>query len=645
MTPENKSDNSWDRVAAELRACREAQHQAWGDIDNLTLGRFLAGEVSSEEQREIENALDSLPELRKLTELVRDVLGESDAASPPPRPEPLILSTSSYARPTVGPWTLRTPASSGSRFRSYASLAAAACLLLALGLGLPKADRPANSESSQSVAFFHPVAERAPAFAPDRAVAMLDSKPQLLLRQNVEAGQDPLVRASATMQDLQAKGRKREAESLARQYVSNWTRQARIYQEQGDLARAEPALNQARQLCDHTLGPNAPETVRTRKSLAGLYVAVLDTPPTASVAFARNEAPLLRAAPMEKRSSDGKGGDSPKRMAMAPAPSSLPHPVARTTPTGDADRNTLPLAMSSTVEPREAMKPTLGASPRHASKTTDARTTAELRQRIRKQKQNELRKFLVPVLAQSLRDAKDAAERQRLARVLGQLGPAATVAVPALLDTYSHATDSAERIVVLNALGQIGPSARQAAPLLVEALQDRDVGIRRASARALVLLAPASHGCCKDLDHKRAADPLILEVIQRLDGPEGQSGIDDEAGCFSIESIQQAREVVHRLARTARLAVRIDTVANADALKKKSLQLQKELPAKGVCICLEQEPASASIFVSEDLQKDGLSEELVRRSMETHLHQGDFDSALRAAVLLLDDFEKEHTAK
>ena len=52
----------WDRVASELRACREAQQQAWGDVDNATLGRYLAGDVTSEERRRIEQELGSHPE-------------------------------------------------------------------------------------------------------------------------------------------------------------------------------------------------------------------------------------------------------------------------------------------------------------------------------------------------------------------------------------------------------------------------------------------------------------------------------------------------------------------------------------------------------------------------------------------------------
>ena len=84
MPSDANAGSQWERVAAELRACREAQQRAWGDIDNTTLGRYLADEVSREEREQIESALDELPELRKLTDLVRDVLGASEAVASDP---------------------------------------------------------------------------------------------------------------------------------------------------------------------------------------------------------------------------------------------------------------------------------------------------------------------------------------------------------------------------------------------------------------------------------------------------------------------------------------------------------------------------------------------------------------------------------
>ena len=77
MAIEFDPTEQWHRVASELRAYKETQQQAWGDIDNATLGRYLAGELSGEERARVEQALTQYPELLKLTDVVRDVLEEA----------------------------------------------------------------------------------------------------------------------------------------------------------------------------------------------------------------------------------------------------------------------------------------------------------------------------------------------------------------------------------------------------------------------------------------------------------------------------------------------------------------------------------------------------------------------------------------
>jgi hypothetical protein len=580
MTPENNAGSSWDRVAAELRACRDAQQRAWGDIDNTTLGRFLAGEVTPQEQQQIEAALETLPELRKLTDLVRDVLGATEPAAPQTR-----KLTAASERPTTGPWLQRQRGRATNRFRSYAVLATAACLLWTLGVALPRSRRRANSEPSSSVAYFHPVAERTASFDAERAVAL--AEPQ------------------------------RETELLARQYINNFTRQARVYQENGDFVRAEPVLNRAHLLSAKTLGPDAPETVRTRKSLAGLYVAALNAPPTLSVAFARNESPLQkRSVSSDKKAFDDRRRDAPRVLALRSLPPPRPdsHALA---------------------------KPRFAPPPRSGYRPPEQQTASDLRQRIRRQKLNEVRDCVVPVLVQSLREAKDGAERQRLARALGQLGPAAGAAVPVLLDAYRHSGNTSERIVLLSALGQIGPPARSAAPLLVEALRGGDADLRRTAARTLLRIGPVARGCCQDLTEQSKRDPLILEVLQRIDGAEGRSGIDDEAGCFSVESTQQARDIVLRLAKTAHLAVRVETVAAPAAFRKKKDTFKRETRPNGVCLCIEKQPADVQVFICDEVRKQGLSDAALRQALEPYVRAQDFDGALQAGLRFLDDFEKK----
>jgi hypothetical protein len=126
-----EADTRWERIVSELRAQRAAQKEAWGDLDNATLGRYLAGEVSGAERAEIERLLEGLPDLRYLTDVVRDVLAEFEpVAAPAPfeAPPPVVLSfPRSASRPA------RTPIR-----RQRVALFAAAAVLLVVGLGVLK---------------------------------------------------------------------------------------------------------------------------------------------------------------------------------------------------------------------------------------------------------------------------------------------------------------------------------------------------------------------------------------------------------------------------------------------------------------------------------------------------------------------------
>lgn len=131
MTQERSAPAPWDVLTAELRAYREQQKQTWGDLDNALIGRYLAGEVNADERHSVEAALDNHPELRKLADLVLDVLNEFEAVpSEKPAPRPRLLSFTdnrNARRPFL------------SRLRERGALVAAACLLLALGVALLKA--------------------------------------------------------------------------------------------------------------------------------------------------------------------------------------------------------------------------------------------------------------------------------------------------------------------------------------------------------------------------------------------------------------------------------------------------------------------------------------------------------------------------
>lgn len=122
MSSDSNSSAHWDVLAAELRAYRDQQKQTWGELDHALIGRYLAGEVSTEERTQVEAALEQHPELRMLTEVVSDVL--------------VSIEPRTTAIEPAGPRILAftpNPKSKWQRFRQRTALAAAACLLLGLG--------------------------------------------------------------------------------------------------------------------------------------------------------------------------------------------------------------------------------------------------------------------------------------------------------------------------------------------------------------------------------------------------------------------------------------------------------------------------------------------------------------------------------
>jgi hypothetical protein len=163
MPSEFNPTDQWDRVASELRACKQAQQQAWGDIDNTTLGRYLADELSADERRDLEQALADLPELRKLTDVVRDVLDEFDPAAPQP------VSDSPRLLPFI------PPVQKKHFWRQRGALVVAASLLLGLGvtLGGVKMFAPAKPDEGQ----FAFVPEATKPNGPDKASDTLPGAP------------------------------------------------------------------------------------------------------------------------------------------------------------------------------------------------------------------------------------------------------------------------------------------------------------------------------------------------------------------------------------------------------------------------------------------------------------------------------------
>ena len=82
-----RADLEWERVAAELRAYRDIQEQLWGGLDEAAVARYLCGEVTADERRQVEATMSSHPDVHACIALVREVLRE-DELPPPSTPAP-----------------------------------------------------------------------------------------------------------------------------------------------------------------------------------------------------------------------------------------------------------------------------------------------------------------------------------------------------------------------------------------------------------------------------------------------------------------------------------------------------------------------------------------------------------------------------
>jgi hypothetical protein len=389
----------WERVASELRACRESQQRAWGDLDSALIGRYLAGEVTPEERRRVDLALEQLPQLRELTDLVRDVLttSEPEAAPPPaPGPEPAILRFSPRPAPRR-PWA--------GVLRRRASIAAAACLLVTLGLAMPRTDalptasapdaRPGGGVASRDVAFSG-LEGTQPAGAFD-----------------LEA--HPVVEAVAP---------RTEDVKLARLEVDRSITELK----KGDLVGAERNLRQAHAICKRKWGKNHPTTNWTSRHLAEVYQYALSTP-------APQEFYALSASADGKDRVGHAGTFANAYRAPPGANPSNPYTVARDlAPAGR----------------QPARAETFAAPMRRARETALA-----LRVRLTRDEPAQVRASVVPVLITALREAKVAKERAGLALALANLGPAAHDAVPALEECLKKSDNERERRALRFALWRV----------------------------------------------------------------------------------------------------------------------------------------------------------------------------------------------
>jgi HEAT repeats len=555
------SGGQWERVASELRACREAQQQAWGDLDNATLGRYLAGDVTLEERRRIETALEARPELRMLTDLVSDVLGD---CAP-------LTTQETTARPALIPFRTKTlpPGAKTQRWRRWTALAAAACLLLALGYTvLP---RGAVAPSA-----LPPLKEMAMAPAPRSEMQNpVAPGPALAVAGASTASDDKNAAGATSMAPL--------LDSATLAYADGLNSVAASYQNGGDLNRAEFFYKQAYNVREWKLGPDAPATVETRRNLGEVYQTALNMPDART--FAKVDLPA--AAPGVEPSKDGQ---------------------------------------------------------------VQMRTSAlQLRDRITRQAVGDVRKSVVPILVQNLREAQTPEAREQLGLALAELGPAAGEAVPVLEECLKKAPTAQERAVVLRALGEMGPTAgASAAPVLVTSMKSPSPEVRRAAADALANYGPAA----QDALTKMAAGgpiehPEWRALRERMRGAEGRIGVRDACELFSPHALKQVQKEIHELAYSAHVEVFAETrCGDAKDEAKSAEDRARETNVNGVYFVIHPSLGTIEIIIGETLRGAGFDDKQLaqlRKVVEEAVGRKEYDQALLEGVRLVARFQAEKT--
>jgi tetratricopeptide (TPR) repeat protein len=496
MASEHPDPVKWDKVAAELQAAREAQQRTWGDIDNAALGRYLADEATSSERAEIESALQALPELKLLTELVRDVLAESGAAEPsaPVTVAPAAVTTTVPAPPLPlqRPVPFVHKARWGTTRQRGAVLAMAACLFIAVGLwafwpgtnkrhGLPEESFARSERDSTDV-------ERT--LHGDRRPGLMAKRDESDLK---------LAMAARAVEDLQhevdAKLEKDDAESVlvaarklteaadnkaleedgryATKAAAGWSSAGLAYATAGDYDQATEAFRRAFEINRKKLGENHEVTRETCFRLTTVLQDGMATPPAPGNPYANPYGP-----------------DNPYAMGYG-------HRV------GVSSVHT-------------AMAKDVRGSDRHAFEERREAFRAKMN---RPEAQAHVRTSVLPYLTNALRDASSTKERVDVANALGNLGAIASDAQPVVVECLEQAKDTREQQALVWALSQMGPPNEDAVPALAQTLRCCDAQVRQPVANYLAR-APKGQALLNELAEKGKAEEKACarEALQRPRG-------------------------------------------------------------------------------------------------------------------------------
>jgi WD40 repeat protein len=98
----HEADAQWARIGSELVAYREQYRNTWGDLDDLTLARFLSGETTEEEAEQVRRVMADHPKVLECIAILREVFDQEGelpgTAAAPPVKAPLQRAAGTRAR-------------------------------------------------------------------------------------------------------------------------------------------------------------------------------------------------------------------------------------------------------------------------------------------------------------------------------------------------------------------------------------------------------------------------------------------------------------------------------------------------------------------------------------------------------------------
>jgi hypothetical protein len=381
-------------------------------------------------------------------------------------------------------------------------------------------------------------------------------------------------------------------------------RMAFRYTTNGELARAVPPLHQAHWMCREKLGPNHPATQKTVRYLANVYQVALNAPaPPATIASQKHF-----------------------------------YQDALTTG-GPASAN------SQTASHLYGNVDSPYGGPPHVSAEMYYRAAVTLREQIASKPAHDVQTEVVPVLAQALRSAPSAKERLDLVKAIASLGPAARTAVPLLTDRLKNSQDPIEVKEVLLALKEIGPAARAAVPTLV-ALADhsepspKKPGTHR-TVRAFSMRATSLPKEARDVGLATAKEQQVRQTLTCLEGPEGRCGIDDRAGCFSVQALRQSTRFIRALAQRKHIEVLFETVQAGpemgNHLPKDGPQPDrlKAMGERAIYVVFTPQSNVFEIHVSAALRRDGITPQKLSKRLLECCCDKPLDKALDESIRLV----------